>query len=118
MSRINAEIQEEARDGKTYGQVEPHDIFDLVTGTSTGGLIAIMLGKLGMSLEECISTYYNLSKTIFGKKHLRGIMTHGLAPTKYSGRCLERAIQKVIQSKKKDVGIPMVSSENNDSISW
>ena len=28
----------------------PYEYFDLICGTSTGGLIAIMLGKLGMVL--------------------------------------------------------------------
>lgn len=68
--------------------MEPHHIFDLVAGTSTGGLIAIMLGKLGMNITECIEAYGKLSKKIFGKKHVRGIITGGLAPSKYSGLVL------------------------------
>ncbi|KAG9228307.1 phospholipase [Amylocarpus encephaloides] len=36
---------------------KPCDIFDLIAGTSTGGLIAVMLGRLNMSIDECITTY-------------------------------------------------------------
>ncbi|KAL2029337.1 hypothetical protein VTO58DRAFT_108529 [Aureobasidium pullulans] len=34
--------------------VKPCEVFDLIGGTSTGGLIAIMLGRLEMSVDECI----------------------------------------------------------------
>ena len=72
--------------------VEPWQIFDLIGGTSTGGLvelileikslservsrlihricrlIAIMLGRLRMSIEETITAYKELSPIIFKKK--------------------------------------------------
>jgi patatin-like phospholipase/acyl hydrolase len=43
----------------------PCEYFDLIGGTSTGGLIAIMLGRLRMSVEECIAKYLELSKEVF-----------------------------------------------------
>ncbi|KAI2730261.1 hypothetical protein DTO013E5_6373 [Penicillium roqueforti] len=33
---------------------KPCKVFDLLGGTSTGGLIAIILGRLGMDVDECI----------------------------------------------------------------
>lgn len=50
---------------------KPCDYFDMIGGTSTGGLIAIMLGRLGMTVDECIDSYLHLSKEIFGKKKSR-----------------------------------------------
>ncbi|KIO27730.1 hypothetical protein M407DRAFT_72780, partial [Tulasnella calospora MUT 4182] len=44
---------------------KPCDYFDLIGGTSTGGLIAIMLGRLRMSVQECIQVYENLARRIF-----------------------------------------------------
>src|SRR5215472_1732665 len=41
--------------------------FDLIIGTSTGGLIALMLGRLGMSVGAAIAAYHNLSEQVFGK---------------------------------------------------
>ena len=43
----------------------PCHYFDYVGGTSTGGLIAIMLGRLRMSVDQTIEAYKNLSETIF-----------------------------------------------------
>lgn len=34
---------------------KPYDYFDMNGGTSTGGLIAIMLGRLQMDIESCIA---------------------------------------------------------------
>ncbi|KIX01820.1 uncharacterized protein Z518_09547 [Rhinocladiella mackenziei CBS 650.93] len=39
--------------------------FDMIAGTSTGGLIALMLGRLRMSVADCIQAYKNLSREIF-----------------------------------------------------
>ncbi|KAF2018299.1 FabD/lysophospholipase-like protein [Aaosphaeria arxii CBS 175.79] len=47
---------------------KPCDYFDVICGTSTGGLIAIMLGRLEMSVDECIAAYIELSKEIFPKE--------------------------------------------------
>ncbi|KAJ6118971.1 hypothetical protein N7471_013591 [Penicillium samsonianum] len=45
---------------------KPHEVFDLIGGTSTGGLIAIMLGRLKMSAQECLDTYDSVMKDVFG----------------------------------------------------
>ncbi|KAM0595390.1 hypothetical protein ACHAP6_000221 [Verticillium nonalfalfae] len=45
---------------------KPCDVFDLIVGTSTGGLIAIMLGRLHMSIDECLSEYGKTSAVVFG----------------------------------------------------
>ena len=47
---------------------KPCDYFDLIGGTSTGGLIAIMLGCLRMTVEECITAYTSLLDRVFEKK--------------------------------------------------
>ncbi|KAH8910727.1 hypothetical protein BR93DRAFT_964583 [Coniochaeta sp. PMI_546] len=43
----------------------PCDYFDLMAGTSTGGLIALLLGRLQMTTQEALSTYDQVAKSIF-----------------------------------------------------
>ncbi|KAI0470488.1 hypothetical protein GGR56DRAFT_660588 [Xylariaceae sp. FL0804] len=46
----------------------PCEYFDLIGGTSTGGLIAIMLGRLHMGVDECIQKYLEVSSAAFQLK--------------------------------------------------
>ncbi|KAI1358173.1 hypothetical protein F5Y08DRAFT_351165 [Xylaria arbuscula] len=50
---------------------KPCDYFDLIGGTSTGGLIAIMLGRLQMGVDECIRKYLDVSSAAFQPKRSR-----------------------------------------------
>ncbi|EIM79535.1 FabD/lysophospholipase-like protein, partial [Stereum hirsutum FP-91666 SS1] len=52
----------------------PCEVFDLIGGTSTGGLIALMLGRLRMSVDDAIRAYAKLSKKVFSQTKT------GLAP--------------------------------------
>ncbi|RDW57242.1 hypothetical protein BP5796_12692 [Coleophoma crateriformis] len=48
----------------------PADYFDMIGGTSTGGIIALLLGRLRMTVPECLDAYLSISKTVFSdKKH-------------------------------------------------
>ena len=64
---------------KSNSEFLPCHYFDYIAGTSTGGLIAIMLGRLRMSAETCLDEYTSLSTELFGNprhvglKQLRGI---------------------------------------------
>lgn len=48
--------------------VEPWQEFDMIAGTSTGGLLAIMLGRLRMSLSDAQNASLDFSKRIFTPK--------------------------------------------------
>lgn len=43
----------------------PCDYFDLIAGTGTGGLIAIMLGRLRMSIVDCMDVYVQMTRRVF-----------------------------------------------------
>ena len=46
---------------------EPRQCFDFICGTEAGGLIAILLGRLGMSLAECEEVFRAVGPGIFSQ---------------------------------------------------
>lgn len=76
---------------------KPCEIFDLVGGTSTGGLIAIMLGRLEMDVDECIECYKALSKQIFEKSHWFPVRYNLDINAKFDSNALEESIEKIVK---------------------
>lgn len=72
----------------------PCHYFDFMYGTSTGGLIATMLGRLRMTTTECLEVYRSVGNELFGRKK----SSIPLA-TKYYHEPLERAVQEIIGSR-------------------
>ncbi|KAB8233733.1 uncharacterized protein BDW43DRAFT_77322 [Aspergillus alliaceus] len=81
------------------GPVKPCEVFDLIGGTSTGGLIAIMLGRLEMSVDDCIETYVKLIRTIFEKKSRWPVNLSGNIKSRFDATKLEKAIKEVVASQ-------------------
>lgn len=75
---------------------KPCDCFDMIGGTSTGGLIAVMLGRLRMSVDECIAAYTSLSDKVFEKKKHR-ISSSGKLRGRFDSSALERAVKQVLE---------------------
>ncbi|KAJ5970810.1 FabD/lysophospholipase-like protein [Penicillium vulpinum] len=76
---------------------KPCEVFDLIGGTSTGGLIAIMLGRLEMDVDECIAAYIKLMKMIFDKPSKPGLLgIFGKIKPVFDAKKLEDAINEVI----------------------
>ncbi|SCZ92596.1 BZ3500_MvSof-1268-A1-R1_Chr5-2g08014 [Microbotryum saponariae] len=48
----------------------PYQVFDLITGCGTGGLVAILLGRLRMTIDEAINTYLSIARQAFISKEL------------------------------------------------
>ena len=44
---------------------KPCDHFDLIAGTGTGGLIALMLGRLRLDVETCKNVYVRMTRRVF-----------------------------------------------------
>src|SRR4051794_22658147 len=50
---------------KALTNKEPHQLFDLICGSGSGGVLAIMLGLLKIPVDECVKVYEKLSKEVF-----------------------------------------------------
>ncbi|KAH8913624.1 hypothetical protein BT69DRAFT_1191515, partial [Atractiella rhizophila] len=48
-------------------ETRPCDVFDLICGTSTGGWIALTLGRLGMTVRQSISAYEQIVQNVFSE---------------------------------------------------
>ncbi|KAK5260285.1 hypothetical protein LTR40_004452 [Exophiala xenobiotica] len=57
------------RSGPEYKYLPCH-YFDFIAGTSTGGLIAMMLGRLRMTVGHCIEEYIMLGAKVFGNPRI------------------------------------------------
>lgn len=91
--------------------------FDLIVGTSTGGIIALGLG-LGLSAQEILAFYENSGPSIFkGNRLLRWLRRLGVS--KYSKDPLEKALrscfgEKKLGDSKKRLVIPSLNLENGE----
>jgi len=47
-------------------KIKISDVFDVIIGTSTGGLISLGLGRLGWDVDDCINLYHKMAKSVFG----------------------------------------------------
>lgn len=88
---------------------KPCDHFDLIAGTGTGGLIAIMLGRLRLDLETCMSVYVRMTKKVFETdKTIAGIPYRS---TLFKASKLEEAIRECVKEH------TVFEDEGNDSLS-
>ncbi|PSK43691.1 hypothetical protein B9Z65_7205 [Elsinoe australis] len=81
--------------------IKPCDFFDMICGTSTGGLIAIMLGRLEMSIDACITAFTTMMTIIFSpttKRHLPIEWHSGKVRARYPSASLDAAIRDIIAS--------------------
>jgi hypothetical protein len=69
----------------------PAHYFDFMYGTSTGGLIAVMLGRLRMTVPQCLEIYREVGNDLFG--HRRSVLP---LATKYRHKPLEKAVQRIV----------------------
>ncbi|PHH54594.1 Vegetative incompatibility protein HET-E-1 [Ceratocystis fimbriata CBS 114723] len=100
---------------------KPCDRFDFIGGTGTGGIIAIMLGRLKMSADESIKAYKKLSETGFCDK----TKIFRWSKCAFSTKKLEAAIKLAIREnccepscveQRKDKSIPTTNTCTHDDM--
>ncbi|CAH0056446.1 unnamed protein product [Clonostachys solani] len=72
---------------------EPYQCFDFICGTSTGGLLAVLLGRLGKTLDECEELFRKLGSDIFESSSLLKSSRLVLKGSKHTGESLGEAIR-------------------------
>jgi hypothetical protein len=77
------------------------DCFDMIIGTSTGGLIAMMITILGLSLEEVFGMYASLGGRIFGESAKVHDLTMSLL-IRYSDKTMMRILLDLFGTKRFD----------------
>ncbi|KAG5950629.1 hypothetical protein E4U53_004718 [Claviceps sorghi] len=93
MHRTFVEI--EGRAPRRHEIPKPCDHFDLIVGTGTGGLIALMLGRMRLDLETCKEIYVRMTRMVFETdKTIAGIPYRS---TLFKASKLEEAIQQAVQ---------------------
>ena len=121
-------IMERVNQGRSAAaRLRPCQIMDIIGGTSTGGLvyllhlssegsltgsslIAIMLGRLGMDVDECIEKYTSMFADIFGEKaHRVPVAWSGDFKSMFKSDALRTAITKVVM----DCGLPADAKFND-----
>lgn len=93
--------------------IKPRDVFGLVAGTSTGGLIALMLGNFGMDVKACIDKYGELSEQIFRKRRKRSMVSKGHWKERYYGKTLRDRVRKVAVTERDNASVRMGSIDEN-----
>lgn len=70
-------------------------MFDFICGTSTGGILALALGKLKMSAADCVALYKELPLKIFA---YRSLLSVGLDKAMYDEMVLEKFLKEKLGS--------------------
>jgi len=66
----------------------------MIGGTSTGGIIAVLLGRLRLSVDKCLEIYASLSKEVFGKER----WGWGMFQARFDHKILERVIIEQLEN--------------------
>ncbi|KAJ6780425.1 hypothetical protein PWT90_09794 [Aphanocladium album] len=88
-------VEAQGRAPRRHEIPKPCDHFDLIVGTGTGGLIAIMLGRLRLDLETCKELYVRMTRMVFQTdKTIAGIPYRS---TLFKASKLEDAIRQAVR---------------------
>ncbi|KAI9663316.1 MAG: hypothetical protein M1831_002600 [Alyxoria varia] len=106
MHRTFVEIH--GRAPKRHEIPKPSDHFDLIAGTGTGGLIALMLGRLRLDLDTCKNVYVRMTRRVFETdKTIVGIPYRS---TLFKASKLEEAIRDCVREH------TVFDDEGNDNL--
>lgn len=79
-------------------KILPCHYFDYMWGTSTGGLVALMLGRLRMSVTQALEVYRGVGDTIFGDKRWLNARGINFLATKYKHLNVKKAVMEITRN--------------------
>ncbi|CAE6475576.1 unnamed protein product [Rhizoctonia solani] len=88
----------------------PCEYFDMIAGTGTGGISAIMLGRLRMSIDDAISSYVRLMRVVFSNRKYKIVGDSGV----FRSTVLERELKEIIRCATGNGDEKMVEVESNE----
>jgi patatin-like phospholipase/acyl hydrolase len=101
-------------------QLLPCEVFDIISGTSTGGVIAILLGRLGLDCPTAIKVYKDLTNAVCGSdehafwKSFLSSIEVGFDPKQY-----EAAVSRVVEKYAGHEDMTMAQADKNSNVrSW
>ncbi|CZR51442.1 uncharacterized protein PAC_01318 [Phialocephala subalpina] len=89
MDQVRRNIHHSQSTRSSNVEIKPCEYFDLICGTSTGGIIAIMLGRLRYTVDEAITHYRTLAEIAFATSSSNG-------DAGFDSNVLELAIKRFI----------------------
>jgi patatin-like phospholipase/acyl hydrolase len=97
---------------KLTDEPKPCDYSHLIGGTSTGGLIALMLGRFGMTATQCLEEYNDLARKVFGKPK-RAILCLPSEKGMFSASKLEKVVQDLAVRKANEENARILADEGS-----
>ncbi|KZT36504.1 FabD/lysophospholipase-like protein [Sistotremastrum suecicum HHB10207 ss-3] len=87
---------------------EPWQYFDLIGGTDAGGIVALMIGRLRMSLQDAKQAYLALEKKVFSARNFFG-------EGKFKASVFEQEVKRVVQKKETSPEAKMIDNSNQST---
>lgn len=79
-------------------------------------LSALMIGKLGMSVQDSINEYKTISEKIFkGGRHILGKASKGILFPRYSGKRFSETVEKLFQDRGADSHRQMLAAQTTSN---
>lgn len=101
-------VEMEGRAPKRHEIPKPCEHFDLIVGTGTGGLIAIMLGRLRLDLDTCKDVYVRMTRKVFQTD--KTVFGMPWKSTMFKASMLEEAIRETVKEH------TIFEDEGNDAL--
>ena len=79
--------------------LRPAEYFDLVVGTGTGGLSALFLGRLRMTVDQAIAAYQQVTKAAFQPPSLISRTLQRSTSSRNLERCIGDIVQRLLNDR-------------------